>query len=88
MLERKLARGVLLTTAGFRDVLEIGRHARRDVYGLRPAQEPPLIPRDRRLGVAERIRADGSVERALDGRRAAPGAAAAALGAETVAIAC
>ncbi len=66
VLERKLPRGVLLTTEGFRDVLEIGRHARRDVYGLRPHREPPLIPRDRRLGVPERIRGDGSVERALD----------------------
>ena len=34
--ERKLARGVLLTTAGFEDVLEITRHFRRDVYGLAP----------------------------------------------------
>jgi N-methylhydantoinase A len=66
VLERKLPRGVLLTTAGFRDVLEIGRHARRDVYGLKPHREAPLIPRDRRLGVAERIRGDGSVERPLD----------------------
>jgi N-methylhydantoinase A len=65
VLERKLPRGVLVTTDGFRDVLEIGRHARRDVYGLRPHREPPLIPRDRRLGVAERIRGDGSVEQAL-----------------------
>ena len=65
VLERKLARGLLFTTDGFRDVLEIGRHARRDVYGLRPQVEPPLIPRDRRVGVAERMRADGSVERAL-----------------------
>jgi N-methylhydantoinase A len=65
VLERKLARGVLLTTAGFEDVLEIGRHGRRDVYGLRPHQEPPLIPRDRRLGLPERMRADGGVETAL-----------------------
>ncbi len=66
VLERKLPRGVLVTTAGFRDVLEIGRHARRDVYGLKPQREPPLIPRDRRLGVAERMRADGSVEQPID----------------------
>ncbi|MFZ6764966.1 hydantoinase/oxoprolinase family protein [Pseudoroseomonas sp. WGS1072] len=64
VLERRLARGVLLTTAGFEDVLEIGRHSRRDIYGLKPAHEAPLIPRDRRLGVPERIRADGGVERA------------------------
>ncbi len=66
VLERKLARGMLLTTAGFRDVLEIGRHARRDVYGLRQTREEPLIPRDRRVEVTERMRADGSVERALE----------------------
>ncbi len=66
VLERKLARGMLLTTAGFRDVLEIGRHVRRDVYGLKQTREEPLIPRDRRVEVAERMRADGSVERAPD----------------------
>ncbi|MCQ4162394.1 hydantoinase/oxoprolinase family protein [Roseomonas sp. GC11] len=87
VLERQLARGVLLTTAGFEDVLEIGRHSRRDVYGLKPHQEPPLIPRDRRLGLRERIRANGAVETAL-----APGAVEAllprldALGAEAIAV--
>ncbi len=66
VLERKLARGVLLTTAGFEDVLEITRHFRRDVYGLAPDPFPVLVPRDRRLGVAERMRANGTVETALD----------------------
>ncbi len=66
VLERKLARGVLLTTAGFEDVLEITRHFRRDVYGLAPDPFPVLVPRDRRLGVAERMRASGTVETALD----------------------
>ncbi len=65
VLERKLARGVLLTTAGFEDVLEITRHVRRDVYGLAPDPFPCLIPRDLRLGVPERTRADGSVETPL-----------------------
>lgn len=65
VLERKLARGVLLTTAGFEDVLEITRHFRRDLYGLAPDPLPCLIGRDLRLGVAERIRADGSVETPL-----------------------
>ena len=87
VLERKLARGMLLTTEGFRDVLEIGRHARRDVYGLKPVREAALIPRDRRVGVAERMRADGSVERALgaDALEAAE-AAVRRIGPETVAI--
>ena len=87
VLERKLARGVLVTTAGFRDVLEIGRHARTDVYGLRPHKEAPLIPRARRLGVAERVRADGVVEVALtEAALRDMAAAVAALGAETVAV--
>ncbi|WP_144183299.1 hydantoinase/oxoprolinase family protein [Elioraea rosea] len=66
VLERRLARGVLVTTAGFEDVLEINRHVRRDIYGLAPDPLPTLIPRDRRLGVLERMRADGSVETPLD----------------------
>jgi N-methylhydantoinase A/oxoprolinase/acetone carboxylase beta subunit len=65
VLERKLARGVLLTTAGFEDVLEITRHVRRDIYGLAPDPFPCLIERDMRFGVAERMRADGSVETPL-----------------------
>lgn len=66
VLERRLARGVLVTTAGFEDVLEINRHVRRDIYGLAPDPLPTLIPRDRRLGVRERMRADGAVETSLD----------------------
>jgi N-methylhydantoinase A len=62
VLERKLARGALLTTARFEDVLEIGRHYRRDVYSLNPQPPDALIPRDRRIGIAERIRANGSIE--------------------------
>jgi len=62
VLERKLASGVLLTTAGFEDVLEITRHVRRDIYGLAPDPFPCLMDRDRRFGVVERMRADGSVE--------------------------
>lgn len=87
VLERKLARGVLLTTAGFEDVLEINRHVRRDIYGLSPDPFPTLIPRDRRLGVPERLRADGAVEIALDeGALPALLDRVAALGAECVAV--
>src|SRR3954469_14949128 len=87
VLERKLARGVLLTTAGFEDVLEINRHVRRELYRLDPDPFPCLIERDRRLGVSERLRADGSVELPLD-EAALPGLLAQldALGAEAVAI--
>src|SRR3954466_11745107 len=66
VLERKLARGVLLTTAGFEDVLEINRHVRRELYKVDLDPFPCLIERDRRLGVPERLRADGSVELPLD----------------------
>jgi N-methylhydantoinase A/oxoprolinase/acetone carboxylase beta subunit len=66
VLERRLARAALLTTAGFEDVLEINRHVRRDIYGLAPDPNPVLVPRDARFGIAERIRADGSIETPLD----------------------
>jgi N-methylhydantoinase A len=65
VLERKLPRGALVTTARFEDVVEIGRHYRREIYALNPQVPPSLIPRDRRMGIAERVRADGSVEVAL-----------------------
>lgn len=61
VLEGRFPRGVLITTEGFRDVLEIGRHARRDLYGLDAAPLPPLIPRPLRLEVRERIGAGGEV---------------------------
>jgi N-methylhydantoinase A len=61
VLERKLPEAALITTAGFEDVLEIGRHHRREVYTLNPRAPPALIPRDRRLGIVERIRGDGTV---------------------------
>lgn len=66
VLERKLPKGGLITTAGFTDVLAIGRHMRKDIYALKAEPRPVLIPKARRLGVTERIRADGAVERELD----------------------
>ena len=66
VLERRLARGALLTTAGFEDVLEITRHVRRELYRLDPDPFPVLVPRDLRLGVKERMRADGTAELPLD----------------------
>ena len=65
VLEDKLARGALITTAGFRDVLEIGRHVRTDIYASRAETRRLLIPRARRFEAIERIRADGSVEQEL-----------------------
>jgi N-methylhydantoinase A/oxoprolinase/acetone carboxylase beta subunit len=62
VLERKLAKGALVTTAGFEDVMEIGRHYRREIYSLNPQAPPTLIPRNRRVGIKERIKADGTIE--------------------------
>lgn len=66
VLERKLPDGALLMTEGFTDVLEIGRHFRRLVYANKAEERALLVPRARRYGIAERVRADGTVERALD----------------------
>ncbi|MDX1540354.1 MAG: hydantoinase/oxoprolinase family protein, partial [Geminicoccaceae bacterium] len=65
LLERKIARVGLITTAGFRDVLELGRRTRPKPYGLLGSFEP-LIPRERRLEVAERMTAAGDVLVPLD----------------------
>lgn len=66
VLERKLPRTALITTAGFEDVLEIGRHMRREIYRLVAEPRALLVPRRLRFGVPERIRADGAVETPLD----------------------
>jgi N-methylhydantoinase A len=68
LLERRGARVVLLTTAGFEDVLEIGRQTRPRLYDLEPRRPVPLVPRWRRVGVRERVLADGRVETVLDAR--------------------
>lgn len=65
LLERKLARTGIVTTRGFRDVLELGRRTRPSAYGLRGWFEP-LIPRELRLEVAERMDAEGEVVVPLD----------------------
>src|SRR5687767_3665131 len=65
LLERKLAKTGLITTKGFRDVLELGRRTRPNSYGLTGWFEP-LIPRELRLEVAERVDADGNVLTPLD----------------------
>ncbi|WP_407528677.1 hydantoinase/oxoprolinase family protein [Methylobacterium oryzisoli] len=65
VLERKTARVGLVTTAGFRDVLELGRRTRPKPYGLFGTFEP-LIPRELRREVPERVMADGRVHTPLD----------------------
>src|SRR5687767_5788303 len=66
VIERKGARTFLVTTAGFRDVLEIQRQLRYNINDLFVDKHPPLIPRDQIVEVPERLRADGQVHRALD----------------------
>jgi N-methylhydantoinase A len=66
VLERKLPPGALITTAGFRDVLEIGRHVRREVYAARAEERRLLVPRARRFEVGGRIAADGAEREPLD----------------------
>src|SRR5882672_1192662 len=65
VLERKGARCGLITTAGFRDVLELGRRTRPNPYGMTGSFEA-LIPRDLRLEVPERVDAAGRVVTPLD----------------------
>ena len=65
VLERKLARTGMITTKGFRDVLELGRRTRPQAYGMK-GEFTPLIPRDLRLEVPERMDAEGRVITPLD----------------------
>ena len=66
VLERKGARIALITTAGFEDVLSIGRQTRPELYNFMVTKPPPLVERDLIFGVNERLAADGSVLQALD----------------------
>ncbi|MCB8874538.1 hydantoinase B/oxoprolinase family protein [Acidisoma silvae] len=65
VLERKVARVGLITTQGFRDTLEVGRRTRPHPYGLFGVFEP-LVPRELRLEVPERLDASGTVLTPLD----------------------
>ncbi|MBV9015602.1 MAG: hydantoinase/oxoprolinase family protein [Alphaproteobacteria bacterium] len=66
IIERRGAATALLTTAGFRDVLEIGRQTRPDLYDYTVERAPPLVPRHRRVEIPERLDADGEVLVPLD----------------------
>lgn len=86
LLERKGARLGVITTAGFRDVLEMRRRDRPHTWGLWGDFEP-VAPRDLRVEVAERVLADGTIRQAVDPEEVA--AAARALleqGAEALAV--
>src|ERR1700676_1327588 len=65
LLERRGGRVALITTAGFEDVLEIGRQARARLYDLFWKRTEPLAPCPRRFGAKERLASDGSIVQAL-----------------------
>ncbi len=70
IIERKGAPTGLITTRGFRDVLELGREIRYAPYDIFAEFPEPLIPRRRRLEVDERVRSDGTVLEPLDPKEA------------------
>lgn len=61
LLERRGARVALVTTAGFEDLIEIGRQNRPRLYDLNVQRDPPLVPRDVRFGVRERTAVGGVI---------------------------
>jgi N-methylhydantoinase A len=66
LIERKGAKTALVTTAGFRDSIEIAWEHRFDQYDILMERPDPLVPRNLRLGVPERVAADGEVLLPLD----------------------
>src|SRR3989441_5832804 len=87
LLERKGAKVALLTTEGHRDVIEMREGLKDNRYDLRSPPPEPLVPRERRFGVKERLKANGDIvtpldHRALDDAIAAIGAS----GATSVAV--
>src|SRR5262245_59544576 len=66
VIERRGAVTGMLATAGFSDILDTGFERRYDLFDLRIAYPPPLVPRRLRIEVDERVRFDGSIERPLD----------------------
>lgn len=87
IVQERGARVGLITTAGFRDVLELGRGNRAEIYNLMYKPAPPLVPRHLRIEVAERVAPDGGVVTPLDREAVAEAACRLqALGCESVAI--
>ncbi|HLC11296.1 MAG TPA: hydantoinase/oxoprolinase family protein, partial [Candidatus Bathyarchaeia archaeon] len=66
LLTGNIPRAALITTSGFRDVLEIGRQNRPELYNLQVERLPPLVPRRYRFEVRERITYDGRILEPLD----------------------
>src|SRR6202171_3370929 len=61
LLQSKGARTALVTTAGFEDVIQIGRQNRAELYNLTPTARVPIVPRSMCFGVKERAYYDGTV---------------------------
>lgn len=66
LLERKGAHTALITTKGFRDVLQIARQNRPHLYNLHSLPPEPLVPRELRLEVNERVNAEGEIQTKLN----------------------
>jgi N-methylhydantoinase A len=66
LIEQRGVKTGLVTTAGFRDLLEIRRQKRPDLYDFFADKPPTLVPRDLRIEVAERLRHTGEIETPLD----------------------
>ncbi len=61
VIERKGAKTAFITTKGFEDVLEIGREMRYDIYDIFLTMPKPLVPRNLRMGISERVDTHGHV---------------------------
>src|SRR2546425_2577881 len=70
LLTGNIPKTALVTTSGFRDVLEIGRQNRPELYNLQVERLPPLVPRRYRFEIQERMTYDGRVLEPLDTSRA------------------
>ena len=70
IIERKGAKTGLITTKGFRDVLELGREIRYDAYDIFSQYPEPIVPRALRKEIDERVTADGRVLKAVDEQEA------------------
>ncbi|SOZ19531.1 hydantoinase/oxoprolinase family protein [Cupriavidus taiwanensis] len=66
LIQRRIGNVALVTSEGFRDLIEIGRQTRPKVYDIHKDFPAPIVPRDCRFEVPARVRADGKVVTALD----------------------
>ncbi|MBR0644225.1 hydantoinase/oxoprolinase family protein [Plastoroseomonas hellenica] len=69
LIQHRGVRTGLVTTDGFRDLLEIGRQKRPDLYDMQADKPPTLVPRDLRMEVPERVRHTGEIDTPLDEAR-------------------